>query len=104
MNRRIRTRLIIIFVLAAVSGYLFSGFPPSLSTMKERIHLGLDLNGGIRLVLQVITDDAIRAETDRAIESVQTLLQKQNIVARRLSRKDNDTVVVIGVDPAKDAE
>ena len=36
--------------------------------MKERIHLGLDLRGGMHLILQVVTDDAMNIETDLAVE------------------------------------
>ncbi len=36
--------------------------------LKEKINLGLDLQGGIHLVLQVQTQDAVRAETDKDME------------------------------------
>src|SRR5664279_5423485 len=36
--------------------------------LDKRIHLGLDLKGGIHLVLQVNTGDAVRAEVDDAME------------------------------------
>ena len=67
MNKRIRTRLAIILGVTILSISLFAGFPPSLAKMKEKVHLGLDLRGGTHLVLEVVTDDAIRAETDQAI-------------------------------------
>ena len=35
--------------------------------LDKRIHLGLDLKGGIHLVLQVNTQDAVRAEVDDAM-------------------------------------
>ncbi|HVN76327.1 MAG TPA: protein translocase subunit SecD [Thermoanaerobaculaceae bacterium] len=38
--------------------------------IDKRIHLGLDLKGGIHLVLQVNTQDAVRAEVDDAMERV----------------------------------
>ena len=33
--------------------------------LGEKIHYGLDLKGGIHLLMQVVTDDAISAETDQ---------------------------------------
>src|SRR2546430_13494837 len=102
MNKRIRNRLFVILGVTIFSVYLFAGFPPSVAKMRDRIHLGLDLRGGTHLVLQVVTDDAIRAETDQAIESVRTNLQSANIVFRQLTRVDNGKFQAVGVDPAKD--
>jgi len=104
MNKRIRTRLLIALFLTALSIYLFAGFPPSISNMNERIHRGLDLSGGIHLVLQVVTDDAIRAETDQAIDSIRSELGTQNIVVAQVARIHTDTFLVRGVDTDKDAQ
>ena len=102
MYKRVRSRLFITLFFSALSVYLFAGFPPSIANMKNRIRLGLDLKGGIHLVLQVMTDDAIRAETDHAIETTRALLQKENVAFRQFIRKDNDQFVAAGIDAAKD--
>jgi preprotein translocase subunit SecD len=104
MNKRIRTRLLIIIGVTVLSIGLFAGFPPSVAKMKQKVHLGLDLKGGTHLVLQVVTDDAIRAETDQAIESVRQALQKDNIVFRQLTRSQSNTMQAVGVDPSKDSD
>src|SRR5437868_7205031 len=104
MNKRVRTRLLVILGVTILSIGLFAGFPPSVAKLKQKVHLGLDLKGGTHLVLQVVTDDAIRAETDQAIESVRQQLQKDNIVFRQLIRTQNNTFQVVGVDPAKDSD
>src|SRR5262249_29310080 len=104
MNKRIRTRLLIIVGVTALSIYLFAGFPPSRANMHDRIHLGLDLRGGTHLVLQVVTDDAVRAETDQAVETVRQSLQKDNVAFRQLSRTEVDKFQAIGVDPNKDSD
>ena len=57
MDKKILWRVILIVVVVGLS--LWSLYPPS-----EKIHYGLDLSGGIHLVLQVQTDDAIKAELD----------------------------------------
>src|SRR4249919_565082 len=103
MSKRIRTRLIIIVAFTLLSVYLFSGAPPTLEHMKQRIHLGLDLQGGIQLVLKVVTNDAIRAETNQTIESLKTQLQKENITFRQLVRTQDDQFTATGVDPSKNA-
>src|SRR5438874_3644025 len=104
MNKRIRNRLLIILGVAVLAIGLFAGFPPSVAKMKQKIKLGLDLQGGVHLVLQVVTDDAIRAETDNAIETLRQDLQGGNIVFRQLSRTQNNTFTAVGVDPSKDAD
>src|SRR5262245_44575206 len=104
MNKRIRNRLIVILVVTILSVGLFAGMPPSLAKMRQRVKLGLDLQGGVYLVLQVVTDDAIRAETDNAIESLRQALQAENTVFRQLSRTQNNEFTAVGVDPAKDSD
>src|SRR5262245_37306637 len=101
MNKRIRMRLIVIVILAALSVYLFAGFPPNISNIKKRICLGLDLKGGSQLILQVVTDDAVRAETDQAMDVLRSRLQKENILFRQISRNGADRFVVAGVDPSQ---
>jgi preprotein translocase subunit SecD len=104
MNKRIRGRLIVILGVTLLSVFLFAGFPPSRAKMHDRIKLGLDLRGGTHLVLQVVTDDAIRAETDQAIETVATNLQKDNVLFRQRSRTANNKFQFVGVDTNKDAD
>src|SRR3954471_21449733 len=104
MNKRVRTRLLIIIGVTVLSIGLFAGFPPSVAKMKQKVHLGLDLKGGTHLVLQVVTDDAIRAETDQAIESLRQNLQKENINVRQITRTAVEKFQAVGVDPNKDTD
>jgi preprotein translocase subunit SecD len=104
MNKRLRTRFLIIAAITILSVALFAGFPPSFTKMKDKIRLGLDLKGGTHLVLQVVTDDAIRAETDQTLESLRQQLQRENIVFRQLTRSQNNEFKAVGVDTAKDAD
>ena len=104
MNKRVRTRFLIVLGVTVLSIALFAGFPPSVAKMKEKVHLGLDLRGGTHLVLQVVTDDAIRAETDQAIEGLRQQLQRGNVIFRQLIRTQNNIFQAVGVDPAKDSD
>ncbi|MEM6705380.1 MAG: protein translocase subunit SecD [Acidobacteriota bacterium] len=49
-------------ILAIVGLFAFAAFP-----LDQKIKRGLDLSGGIHLVLEVVTEDALRAETDTDI-------------------------------------
>ncbi|MEJ2111084.1 MAG: protein translocase subunit SecD, partial [Acidobacteriota bacterium] len=47
--------------------------------MFSRINLGLDLQGGIHLVLQVVTDEALNQELDQDALSIERELQSKDI-------------------------
>src|SRR5437762_11066129 len=107
MNKRIRNRLLIVLGVTLLSVWRVAAFPgvvPSIAHVKENIRLGLDLRGGTHLVLQVVTDDAIRAETDQSIETMKQQLNKENIVFRQLARTQTNIFQAVGVDPNKDAD
>lgn len=73
----------IILVVAVILLAVFLSYPP-----KDKIHLGLDLKGGIHLVLQVVTDDAINIEVDQQILRFQELLKKKNIKYEKISKAE----------------
>src|SRR5215831_9083410 len=104
MNKRIQTRLLIILGVTILAILRVAGFPPTIAKIKQNVHLGLDLRGGTQLVLQVVTDDAIRGETDQAIENVRQQLNKENITVRQIARTQVDTFQAVGVDPNKDGD
>ena len=104
MSKRIRNRLAVSLAVALAAIMLFAGFPPSIAKMQEKIRLGLDLSGGTHLVLGVVTDDAIRAETDLAIERMGDLLEEDSILYRQEERLENGRFQFVGVDPARDQD
>jgi len=58
-------------------------FPTSLTALRrnfaDRINLGLDLRGGMHLILQVQVDEAVRTETDQVAQRLRTVLREQAI-------------------------
>jgi preprotein translocase subunit SecD len=104
MNKRIRTRSIIILVITVLSIVMFAGFPPSREGLKKNVRLGLDLQGGTQLVLRVNVEDALKATTDQTIEALRAQLEKNGVTVRQLTRTAVDTFEARGVDPAKDAD
>src|SRR6202041_3708023 len=75
-----KTLLIVAVLLVFVFGIfgIPKGIGPSAwkSAMTDHIHLGLDLKGGIHLVLQVMVQEAVGAETDNAVARVKADLQQ----------------------------
>ena len=49
--------------------------------MDKQLKLGLDLKGGVHLVLRVQTDDALRLETETTMERVREAMRTANITA-----------------------
>ena len=79
MPRNLRTRIII--VLVVLLGSLWYLYPP-----KKAINLGLDLQGGIHLVLGVETDKHVANQSDRAAEDFAAALERRGIAHRRVAR------------------
>jgi preprotein translocase subunit SecD len=75
----LRTRIII--VLVVLLGSLWYLYPP-----KKAINLGLDLQGGIHLVLGVETDKHVASQTERAAEDFAAALERRGIAHRRVAR------------------
>jgi preprotein translocase subunit SecD len=89
-----RTVVIVATILLCVIGII--GFPKSPSQVVENfqknIHLGLDLKGGSRLVLEVQVQDAIKSDADQTIERLKEELKKANINYESIDRNDPQTV------------
>src|SRR2546422_8133577 len=72
--------------------------------MDKQLKLGLDLKGGVHLVLRVQTDDASKALTDSESERLREELQKRGILGTSITVTDPAHFRVEGVPPEKDAE
>src|ERR1039458_1750419 len=94
MKTNIKIRLLIIIAVLVVFVFGIFRVPHGLSgsaikqAILQNIHLGLDLKGGMHLILQVKVDEAIRAETDTDVASIQSDLQKNGITGVTVSKPD----------------
>src|SRR5262249_22737908 len=80
MPRRIWARVALVSIV--ILGSLWYLYPP-----RKTINLGLDLQGGIHLVLGVEADKAIATQTDRAAQDVKLALEKKGIAVKRVARE-----------------
>jgi preprotein translocase subunit SecD len=97
MNTNLRWKLILILAVVAIAVYAF--YPP-----REKVKLGLDLKGGVHLVLRAHTDDALRLETETAAERLRQQLRERGITVGSVQVVDAMSFRVDGVPPDKDAE
>jgi len=87
MRRNLGLRIALVAVVVALS--LWYLYPPGKS-----INLGLDLQGGIHLVLGVDIDKALEAQVDRAGDTVRAELEKKGIAAARIERRGTTELVI----------
>src|SRR6201996_5267280 len=87
-----KTILIVAILLVFVYGIF--GIPKGIgvsawkTALTNNIHLGLDLKGGIHLVLQVMVQEAVGAETDNAVSRIQADLQQAGLAARSVLKPE----------------
>ncbi len=104
MLKNVRWRLTLTAVVIALSVWAF--YPPD-----KKINLGLDLKGGVHLVLKVQTDDALRSETETTVERLRDTLTRNGVQFTKLEVTAPDEFRVEGLsndgafrDAAADAE
>ena len=106
MRTNLKTKTIAILAILVVFIYGIFGIPHGVTgtalkqSLIDRIHLGLDLKGGMHLILQVKVEEAISAETDTDVAGLQTDLQQNGIAGATVSKPDAnrpDFIQVSGV-------
>jgi preprotein translocase subunit SecD len=108
-NLKWKVVFIVLVVLGCIYGLVgLPTFPTSVAQLKDnfghQIKLGLDLQGGTYLVLQVQTQEAVAQETDQMVERVTVWLRGKNIHYDEVRRVDDTHILVRGVDPARYTE
>jgi preprotein translocase subunit SecD len=87
MRRQLGVRIALVVIVVAVSVWYL--YPPAKS-----INLGLDLQGGIHLVLGVDVDKALEAQVDRAGDTARAELEKRGIGVTRVERRGTTELVL----------
>jgi len=103
-----RTGLRIAIVAAVIVGSLIYLYPPSFvrpwlyahppgparGLLPGTINLGLDLQGGIHLVLGVDLDKAIESQVERAVPTVRAAFERKGVAVSRIQRRGASELVV----------
>ena len=90
MNKNLRYRVITILVVVALAVWAF--YPPG-----QKIKLGLDLKGGVHLVLRVQTDDALKLETETTVERLRDTLTRAGVMFGKLEATSGTEFVIEGI-------
>ena len=93
-NLRWRIALIVVIIGAC----LWAIIPP-----EKKIRLGLDLKGGVHLVLRVDTDEALKLETMNSSERFREALESAGVTGVTVTVLSPTQFQVTGLQPAQDA-
>src|SRR3954468_17961076 len=108
MQKNLLIKTVFIVAVLLIFAYGIFGIPKGISpqalkqSMLERVHLGLDLRGGTHLILQVMVNDAINADSDRLVDRVRTKFAAKGINYGDIVKPDPqhpETVQIKGVAP-----
>jgi preprotein translocase subunit SecD len=89
--------LVLAIIVAAVI-YVLPTFEPGLWPHKQ-INLGLDLQGGMHLVLEVDTAKAVESQVERITQEIRDQLRKERLRNVSLNRIDGDKISATVQDP-----
>jgi preprotein translocase subunit SecD len=90
MMKNLRWRIGLIAVVIGLSVWAF--VPP-----QQKVKLGLDLQGGVYLVLRVKTDDALRVETETTVERLRDSLTRASVAFSKVEVGSPTEFVVEGI-------
>jgi len=104
MKKNLKNKIALIVAVLVVCLYGIFGTPSGLTpkdllaSMTKRIHLGLDLQGGVHLILQVKVLEAVSDETDSAVARIQQDLKAANLGYSQVYKPDPNKPELIRVE------
>src|SRR3989454_10356315 len=106
MNPTLRWKIVFIVSVILICLYGLFGLPDlpkSLAIVKsnfsKQIKLGLDLQGGMHLILQVQVQEAISPETDQTVDRLTRQLRDKNIRCDEIRRVEGTHDLVRNIAP-----
>ncbi|MEO6223201.1 MAG: protein translocase subunit SecD [Vicinamibacterales bacterium] len=97
MYKNLRWKVITVVAVAALAIVAF--YPPG-----KKVQLGLDLKGGVHLVLRVNTEDALKLETQTSAEQLSAGLKEAGVTVGSVRAATMNTFLVEGVPPDRDQQ
>ena len=100
MDKSLKWRFILIITVVAISCFYLT---PSVFNLpswwkstfpSDRVSLGLDLQGGMHLLLEVETEKALSNTVDRTVSDLQDILVEERVRFDRIERVGNDRLLV----------
>jgi preprotein translocase subunit SecD len=104
MKKNLKNKIALIFLVLLICLYGIFRIPQGISgkdlqaAMSKQIHLGLDLQGGVHLILQVQVSEAVSDETDSAAARVRDALKTGNLTYSQVIKPDPNKPELVEVD------
>jgi preprotein translocase subunit SecD len=104
MKKNLNKKIALIVAFLVVCLYGIFGVPSGFSGkalmagMTKRIHLGLDLQGGVHLILQVVVSEAVNDETDNTLARLQQDLKTAHLTFSQVYKPDPKNPALIRVE------
>ncbi|HWA95572.1 MAG TPA: protein translocase subunit SecD [Terracidiphilus sp.] len=104
MKKNFKGKIAGIIAVLLICVYGFLGIPKGLSgkaileSISKRIHLGLDLQGGAHLILQVEVKEAVGVETDSTVGRLSQDLKSENVSVSQVYKPDPQKPEVIRIE------
>src|SRR5436305_13506179 len=94
---------VIVFCFYFLFGYptFPTSFAQAKDNFKKQIKLGLDLQGGSHMILQVQVQEAIAQETDTTVDRLATTLREKNVHYDEARRVDATHILIRNTDPSQ---
>jgi preprotein translocase subunit SecD len=99
--------VLVVFLYGAFFGFdapKLGGGEPLLSRLTQHIHLGLDLQGGVHLILQVQVKEAVNTETDNTVARIEQDLKTAKLTFSQVTKPDPDhpeKIQIEGINPTQ---
>ena len=106
MKKNLNKQIVLILAVMVVCLYGIFGVPSGLSgsdllhAITKRIHLGLDLQGGAHLILQVQVSDAVNDETSNTVQDLEQQMKKANLTYSQIIKPDPNKPEVVRISGA----
>jgi len=106
MDKSLKWRIILIVVVITITCFYLA---PSIFKLpswwestfpSEKVSLGLDLQGGMHLLLEVETEKALSNTIDRIVSDFKNIFLKERIPFKQIERVGSDTLLVEILNPA----
>jgi preprotein translocase subunit SecD len=94
MKKNLKSRVALIIAILLIFTYGIFGIPSGFTgkdiaaALTKRIHLGLDLQGGVHLILQVVVKEAVSDETDSVVSRLQQDLKTAKLTYSQIYKPD----------------
>jgi len=88
----------LVFLVYALPNFISKDYANMLHLPKKSLRLGLDLKGGVHLVLSVHTEDAVHAVVNQTVQALKREFPKQKLGYEKIEAKGG-TIIITLLDP-----